>query len=75
MKYLDEYELVDAPCGRQTMWGRIQPGQRADGYGSKIATDRKARLPDGRLRRVYATCWSNAATLWVVLNKERVYLR
>jgi hypothetical protein len=44
----------------------------ASGYGERIPTRHMVRTIDNRWRRVYATCFSNAATLWIVENGERV---
>jgi hypothetical protein len=42
--------------------------QTASGYGRKLTSPHVVRLPDGRERRVYVTCFSNAGTAWVVLD-------
>lgn len=42
-----------------------RPGQGADGYGRKIATDYAVRY-GGRTRRVYCCIFSNAGTYYVV---------
>ena len=44
----------------------------ASGYGARIPTRHMVRTIDSRWRRVYATCFSNAATLWIIENGERV---
>lgn len=43
----------------------------ASGYGSKIPTSRQVYY-EGRWRRVYARCYSNCATLFIVLNGKQV---
>ena len=45
-------------------------------YGKKLPT-RYMILIEGekRMRRVYATCFSNCASCWIVYNKEVRYLR
>jgi hypothetical protein len=62
-------------------------GRTASGYGNRIATDWLVRISgstgtqpalyggDCRWRRVYATCWSNAASLWVNVPGHRFYFR
>ena len=72
IEYLEEpYELIDRP-----LWWHLKGlSQTASGYGSKLTTSRCVRLPDGRVRRVYAICWSNAASCYVTLNGKRVFLR
>lgn len=44
----------------------------ASGYGERIPTRHMVRTINNRWRRVYATCFFNAATLWIVENGERV---
>jgi len=54
-------------------WGILQhaPGQGADGYGKKITTDYMVRI--GKMAyRVYATCFSNCASHWIVV-KGKTY--
>lgn len=52
------------------------PGQGQDGYGSKITTD-ICVIFDGQKkeRRVYATCFSNAASHWLLVDGEKLHLR
>lgn len=55
---------------------RTAYGRNASGYGSRIATSHLVRLDGaGPWRRVYATCWSNAASLWVSVSGKRLYFR
>ena len=67
----DPYEFLDRP-----LWWHLRGlTQTASGYGAKLTSSRCVRLPDGRVRRVYITQWSNAGTAWITLNNRRVYLR
>jgi hypothetical protein len=62
-------------------------GRTASGYGNRIATDWLVRISgstgtqpalyggDCRWRRVYATCWSNSASLRVNVPGHRFYFR
>lgn len=51
-------------------------GRSATGYGSRIPTDFQVRVDyRGPWRRVYAICWSNAASLWVSVKGQRFYFR
>jgi hypothetical protein len=51
-------------------------GRGSDGYGRKIATQYKVRLDGfGPWRRVYATCFSNCASHWVVVRGKAYNLR
>lgn len=43
----------------------------ARGYGSKIPTSKQVYY-EGRWRRVYARCYSNCATCFIVLNGKQV---
>ena len=50
------------------------PGQGADGYGRKITTDYVAQI-NGRTYRVYAICFSNAASHYVTYKGEKLFLK
>lgn len=51
-------------------------GHTASGYGSKIPTGYMVQLDgDKRWRRLYAICYSNVATFFVVVTGERVIVR
>lgn len=54
-------QIVDAPLA----WQAAGLQQTASGYGRQLNSGRIAILPDGRRRRVYVTCFSNAGTAWV----------
>ena len=42
----------------------------ASGYGAKIPTQHIIKV-DNRWRRIYATCYSNAATMWITFNNKK----
>ena len=66
---VSRHRLVDAPL----WWHTKGLCQTASGYGRKLTT--RYKLPCGRrLRRVYATCISNAASHWIVIDGVKVYL-
>lgn len=44
--------------------------QTASGYGSKLVTPYLASVA-GRFRRVYAICYSNVASYYVIVNYQR----
>lgn len=69
---IEELEKKYAP-----LWWHLQGlTYTASGYGSKIPTDHKVRLPgDSRWRRVYHTIWSNIGTSWVQYKGERIVIR
>lgn len=75
-KYLENFEILyEMPKGAvQTVWGTRFPGQDDMGYGGKIATDRIA-LVDGRRYRVYCSCFSNAASYYILKGGEKWFLR
>jgi len=55
--------------------GCTLPGQSPEGYGAKISTNRVIRLLcEKQWRRVYATCFGNAASHWIILNGEKIHL-
>lgn len=57
--YADRDDLVDAPL----WWHTKGLQQTASGYGRKLTTRYKISF-EGRLYRVYCTCFSNSGTLW-----------
>jgi len=74
IEYLDDltpFELVERPL----WWHRQGLSQTATGYGSKLTSARCVKLPDGKLRRVYITCYSNAGSAWITLNGKKLHLR
>ena len=56
-----------------TDWQRLGLSYTASGYGAKIPSSRMVRVGK-RWHRVYVTCYSNAGTAWIVLNKQRVII-
>jgi hypothetical protein len=72
IEYLEtEYELVEKPL----WWHKQGLSQTASGYGSKLTSSRCVKLPDGTLRRVYITCYSNAGSAWITIKGKKLYLR
>jgi hypothetical protein len=47
--------------------------QTATGYGSKLNTGKKA-LVGARAYRVYATCFSNCASLYIIIKGVKIYV-
>ena len=75
--------LIDEPKGvRRNAWGSFYPGQGMDGYGAKITTDKLLYFPyadnngkyDRRKYRVYATCFSNVASHWIIKNGKKLHI-
>lgn len=72
IEYLPEpYEVIDRPL----WWHTAGRQQTASGYGRKLTSARCVRLPDGRVRRIYITCFSNAGSAWITLAGKTLYLR
>jgi len=70
----DSAERINRPVKRRGGILNLAPGQSEDGYGSKITTDTMVRL-DNRLYRVYATCYSNVASHWIIKGGQKLHLR
>ena len=69
MEYLDGALLIYKP-----LWWHLKGlTQTATGYGRKLTTPWKVKH-NGRLYRVYATCYSNAATHYILPGGEPLYL-
>ena len=69
VEYVEEpYEVEDSPCHPY--------GQTQEGYGSKIATPYKVSFPLGGKRkyRVYATCYSNVASHWIMIEGRKQHI-
>jgi hypothetical protein len=63
-------DLVDCPL----WWHRQGLIQTSSGYGGKLTSRYKISL-DGKLRRLYHTCYGNAASTWFTLKGEKVHVR
>ena len=54
--------------------GKNPVSRSVSGYGSKLPT--QFLVFDGRyLRRVYAICWSNCASHYVIVKGERLFIQ
>ena len=70
--YLEQpYELIERPLA----WQLAGLTWTATGYGAKIASRRCVKFPNGRLHRVYITCYSNAGSAWISKGGKRLFLR
>jgi hypothetical protein len=56
-------------------WQKRGLQQTATGYGSKLTTAYMLTAPGDRPRRVYAICYSNVASYYVLVKCEVLYLR
>jgi hypothetical protein len=55
-------------------WQTLGLQETASGYGSKLTTRWMVRL-GGRLRRIYAICYSNVASYYIISKGERLFIR
>lgn len=62
-------ELIDAPLD----WQKQGLQQTATGYGNKLTTRHKINF-NGKEYRLYATCYSNAASIWFTVKGQRIYV-
>ena len=69
MKYLENTTLIDAPLA----WQARGLQETATGYGSKLTTRYKVEH-NGKLYRVYASCYGNCSSLFIMEHGKRIYL-
>ena len=75
VKYAEGYTAFEKPVKRYGIL-QIAPGQSTSGYGSKISTDYMVRFPgEHTTYRVYAVCYSNVASHYIIRRGEQLYLR
>lgn len=75
MTHAENFTLQRKPVPRYGPWQLIK-GQSPTGYGSKIPTDWMLKF-DGEKRsyRVYAICFSNVATPYVIRGGQQLIIR
>lgn len=57
-------------------WQKAGLQQTASGYGSKLTTEYMLHVPGAkRAYRVYAVCYSNVASFYIVRRGVRLFLR
>lgn len=64
-----ERELIYAP----TQWQKAGLQQTATGYGSRLNSGYKVAYR-GKIRRIYAICYSNVASFYVLIRGKRTFL-
>lgn len=70
--YLEsDYHVIDRPLWHH----KLGLTYTATGYGRKLPTRYMLSIDGGRYRRVYATCFSNVASYWVIVSGKELYLR
>jgi len=62
-------DLIDSPLD----WQKRGLQQTATGYGSKLTTTWKINF-NGKIRRLYATCFGNAASVWFKVQGRTIYV-
>lgn len=67
--YSSDNDLVEAPL----WWHTKGLQQTATGYGRKLTTSRKIHY-NGKLYRIYCTCFSNAGSCWFVAKNRKIYV-
>ena len=72
-----EYATVTAHMRAALQWQRQGLRETASGYGSKLTTEHMVKIAGRRgvWRRVYAVCYSNAASFYVLLDGKRVFVQ
>lgn len=75
VEYIQNFTVEHKPVPRRGIL-QLAPGQRPSGYGSKISTDYAIRFNGkGRAYRVYAVCYSNVASFYVVVGGKQLFVR
>ncbi len=67
---IGQEDLVESPL----IWQKLGLQETASGYGNKLTTKYKVKY-QGRMRRVYAVCYSNVASYYIFVKGEKLYLR
>jgi len=70
IEYIEPEKTISAPLE----WQKRGLSQTATGYGAKLATCEKA-LHNGRLYRIYAICYSNAASYYIISRGKKLFIR
>ena len=69
--FRDGKERYTVPAVKRIETQAPRSGQTASGYGKQIPTRYLLHI-DGRWRRVYAMCYSNAATCYIFKNGKKI---
>ena len=72
-----EYAKVTGHSINALAWQRQGLQQTASGYGSKLTTEHMVKVEGQRdiWRRVYAICYSNAASFYILLGGKLVFVQ
>jgi hypothetical protein len=67
--WLDEVEVIEKPL----RWHNLGLPKTRTGYGTKIETTKMVRF-NNRNYRIYADCYSNVATCYILVKGKKVYV-
>lgn len=67
--FANSEDLIYAPLE----WQKQGLQETATGYGSRLTTSKKISF-NGKLYRVYCTCWSNAGSCWFKVKGRKIYV-
>ena len=64
-------QIIDRPL----WWQAAGLQETASGYGRRLRSSRVLAFPDGRIRRIYITIYSNAGSAWIILDGFTLHVR
>ncbi len=67
--YADRSELIQAPL----WWHKQGLQQTSSGYGGKLTTSLKINF-NGKIYRLYASCYGNASSTWFKAKGRTIYV-
>jgi len=74
--FINNTDLVNSPLVLPnkdfTIWTAIQQ-QTSSGYGAKLTTSRKINF-NGKLYRIYCTCYSNVGSCFFVTKGKKIFV-
>jgi len=62
-------DLLESPLA----WQKRGLQQTRSGYGAKLTSVYKISF-NGKLYRLYNTCYSNAGSVWFISNKQKIFV-
>lgn len=70
----DTVELFEDVTAHMAAIALLPFGRGGTGYHAKQATSYKTQY-NGRIYRVYSTCYGNAASLWIMVKGVKLFVR
>lgn len=67
--FCDKEDLVSSPLE----WQKMGLQETATGYGGKLTTTYKIHY-DGKLYRLYCTCYSNNGSVWFIARGQMIFV-